>query len=138
MTTGGLAMKYLLTIYEDERRWADMSEDDAKQVMDGYRAFGREAEEAGVLVGGEGLQPTRAATTVRVRGGERMLTDGPFAETKEQLGGYYLLDCGDLDQALEFAAKIPGAQSGSVEVRPVMNYEAAGAAEEHASGGARS
>jgi hypothetical protein len=80
-----------------------------------------------VMVGGEGLQPSATATTVRVRDGERMLTDGPFAETREQLGGYYLLDCPDLDAAIGWAAKIPGASSGAVEVRPVMDYEAAGA-----------
>jgi hypothetical protein len=79
-----------------------------------------------VLLGGEGLQPTSTATTVRVRDGEALTTDGPFAETREQLGGYYLLDCKDLDDAISWAAKIPGAADGSVEVRPVMDYEAMG------------
>jgi hypothetical protein len=79
-----------------------------------------------VFVGGEGLQPVATATTVRVRDGERMLTDGPYAETKEQLGGYYLLECKDLDDALNWAARIPEAKSGAIEVRPVMDYDAMG------------
>jgi hypothetical protein len=97
-------------------------------VLAAYGEFGREVEAAGAFLGGEGLQPTPTATTVRVRDGERLITDGPFAETKEQLGGFYLLECKDLDEAIEWAAKIPGAQHGSVEVRPVMNYEAMGSA----------
>ena len=120
-------MKYLLTIYGDESSWADMSEEDGRQEMAAYEAFGREAQAAGVLLGGEGLQPSTTATTVRVRDGQPELTDGPFAETREQLGGYYLLDCADLDEAVRWAAKIPGAANGSVEVRPVMDYEAMGA-----------
>jgi hypothetical protein len=120
-------MKYLLTIYSTEGNWAQMTPEDGAKEMNGYEKFGRDAQEAGVFIGGEGLQPTSAATTVRVRNGERMVTDGPFAETKEQLGGYYLVDCKDLDEAIEWAAKIPGALHGSVEVRPVMDYEAAGA-----------
>ena len=95
-----------------------------QETMAAYGAFGQEIEAAGVHVAGEGLQPTATATTVRVRDGERLLTDGPFAETKEQLGGFYLLDCKDLDEAIGWAAKIPGAQQGAVEVRPVMDYEA--------------
>jgi hypothetical protein len=118
-------MKYLLTIYGDESARENISPEDGKAVMDAYFAFSREVDEAGAMLGGEGLQPTSSATTVRVRDGERTVTDGPFAETKEQLGGFYLLECKDLDEAIEWAAKIPGAQSGSVEVRPVMNYDAA-------------
>ncbi len=116
-------MKYLLTIYNDERRWTDVSPEEVGQIMAAYEAFGRAAAEAGVLVGGEGLQPTSMATTVRVRDSETLTTDGPFAETREQLGGYYLLDCADLDDAIGWAARIPDASSGSVEVRPVMDYE---------------
>jgi hypothetical protein len=82
--------------------------------------------EKGVLLAGEGLYPTPTATTVRVRDGERAVTDGPFAETKEQLGGFFVLDCNDLDEAIDWAAKIPGAQIGSVEVRPVMVFDEAG------------
>jgi hypothetical protein len=119
-------MKYLLTIYGDESGWNEVTPEQSAQVMAAYEAFGREVSEAGAMLGGEGLQPTATATTVRVRDGETLLTDGPFAETREQLGGFYLLDCKDLDEALRWAAKIPGATSGSVEVRPVMDYEAAG------------
>jgi hypothetical protein len=118
-------MKYLCTIYGDESQMANVTPEQVNEVLEAYGAFGQEAGEA--ILAGEGLQPTSTATTVRVRDGERMLTDGPFAETKEQLGGFYLLECNSLDEAIELAAKIPGAQSGSVEVRPVMNYEGAGA-----------
>jgi hypothetical protein len=120
-------MRYLLTIYDDESTWNDVTPEQSAQVMAAYGAFGQAAQSAGVLLGGEGLQPTSTATTVRVRDGEALTTDGPFAETREQLGGYYLLDCKDLDEAIGWAAKIPGAQSGSIEVRPVMDYEAMGA-----------
>ena len=119
-------MKYLLTIYADESRFADMTPEQSGALMEAYGRFGTEAQQAGVLLGGEGLQPTATATTVRVRDGETLLTDGPFAETREQLGGYYLLDCSDLDDAIGWAARIPGAATGSVEVRPVMDYEGAG------------
>jgi hypothetical protein len=119
-------MRYLLTIYGDESGWNDATPEEASQIMAAYGAFGQAAQEAGVLLGGEGLQPTSTATTVRVRNDETLTTDGPFAETREQLGGYYLLDCKDLDEAIGWAARIPGAQSGSVEVRPIMDYEAMG------------
>ena len=119
-------MKYLCTIYGDESQWGSATPEQISEVMAAYGAFGEEAGQAGVIVAGEGLEPTSAATTVRVRDGERVLTDGPFAETKEQIGGFYLLECGSLDEAIDWAAKIPGAASGSVEVRPVMNYEGAG------------
>ena len=119
-------MRYLLTIYADESRYATMTPEDSAKLMADYGAFGEEAQKAGVLLGGEGLQPTATATTVRVRDVEAMFTDGPFAETREQLGGYYLLECSDLDEAARWAAKIPDARSGAVEVRPVMDYEATG------------
>ena len=125
-------MKYLLTIYGDESGWNEVTPEQSQQIMAAYGAFGQEAQAAGVLLGGEGLQPTSTATTVRVRGGETLTTDGPFAETREQLGGYYLLDCKDLDEAIGWAAKIPGAQNGTIEVRPVMDYEAMGASEHDA------
>jgi hypothetical protein len=126
-------MKYLLSIYNDESSWDSNTPDQIQEIMDAYSAFGREVEERGAFLAGEGLQPTSAATTVRVRNDERLITDGPFAETKEQLGGFYLLECKDLDEAIEFAAKIPGARDGSIEVRPVMNYEAVGATQHDAS-----
>jgi hypothetical protein len=125
-------MKYLLTIYGDESRWADSTPEDAQQMMAAYGAVGQAMQEAGVILGGEGLQPTSTATTVKVRDSETITTDGPFAETREQLGGYYLLECKDLDDAIGWAARIPGAQTGSVEVRPVMDYDAVGGADAHA------
>jgi hypothetical protein len=131
-------MRYMLSIYTDETRLAQASPDDIKWVMDAYGEFGREVEEAGVFVTGDGLQPTGTATTVRVRDGETLLTDGPFAETREQLGGFYVLDCQDIDEALRWAAKIPDAVHGSVEVRPVMDYEAMGAEEHRGADRARS
>jgi hypothetical protein len=119
-------MKYLLTIYNHEAGFAEATPEQVGQVMAAYEAFGRAASEAGVMRGGEGLQPSSTATSVRVRDGETLTSDGPFAETREQLGGYYLLDCRDLDDALGWAARIPGAQTGTIEVRPVMDYEARG------------
>ena len=118
-------MKYLLTIYGDESGY-DGTPQDVRQLMAAYEQFGRAATEAGVMLGGEGLQPSSTATTVQVRDGETVTSDGPFAETREQLGGYYLLDCRDLDDAIGWAARIPGAQAGTIEVRAVMDYEAAG------------
>jgi hypothetical protein len=131
-------MRYLLTIYDDETTWNDVTPEQSAQIMAAYGEFGQAAQDAGVLLGGEGLQPTSTATTVRVRDGETLTTDGPFAETREQLGGYYLLECKDLDEAIGWAAQLPGAQTGSVEVRPVMDYEAmgGGAAQTQAEGAA--
>jgi hypothetical protein len=123
-------MKYLLTIYNDESDFADATPEDVQQVMAAYEAFGREVSEAGAMLGGEGLQPSSTATTVQVREGNTITSDGPFADTREQLGGYYLLDCRDLDEAIGWAAKIPGAHNGTIEVRPVMDYEAMGTSTE--------
>jgi hypothetical protein len=117
-------MKFLAIIYNDESSYAEATPEQIAAVFQAHGEFGQAAGEAGVFAGGEGLQPVATATTVRVRDGERMLTDGPYAETKEQLGGYYLLDCKDLDEALNWAARIPEAQTGAIEVRPVMDYEA--------------
>ena len=117
-------MKFLAIIYNDESLWANATPEDIAASFEAHGAFAGAAGAAGVLVGGEGLQPIATATTVRVRDDERMLTDGPYAETKEQLGGYYLLECKDLDDALNWAAQIPEAKTGAVEVRPVMDYEA--------------
>ena len=116
-------MQYLLTIYVDEAAFTDATPEEGMQMMAAYDALTAELKEAGVFLGGEGLQPTSTATTVRVRDGEPLLTDGPFAETREQLAGFYLLDCGDLDDAVRWAAKIPSAARGSIEVRPVIDYE---------------
>jgi hypothetical protein len=121
-----LRMKYAFTIYGDEAGREAASEEDLNAMAQAYGALTQEMQEKGVLVAGEGLYPTPTATTVRVRSGERSVTDGPFAETKEQLGGFYVLDCKDLDEAIEWAAKIPGAQVGSIEIRPVMVFDEAG------------
>jgi hypothetical protein len=109
-------MKYLCTIYGEESAWSDATPEQMAEVMAAYTAFGEEAGAAGVILGGEGLEPTSAATTVRVRDGERVLSDGPFAETKEQLGGFYLLECGGLDEALEWAKQVPASPGLVVEV----------------------
>ena len=117
-------MKFLAIIYNDESMYASATPEQIGETFAAHGAFGEATRAAGVFLGGEGLEPTSAATTVRVRDGERLLTDGPYAETKEQLGGYYLLECKDLDEALEWASQIPEAKSGAIEVRPIMNYEA--------------
>jgi hypothetical protein len=119
-------MKYAFTIYVDEAQREAASEEDRNATSQAYGALTQEMQEKGVLVAGEGLYPTQTATTVRVREGERGVTDGPFAETKEALGGFYVLDVKDLDEAIEWAARIPGSQIGSVEIRPVMVFDEAG------------
>jgi hypothetical protein len=119
-------MKYALTIYNEEAGWDELSEEEQGAVTQAYGEVTQEMNEKGVFVAGEGLYPTATATTVRVRDGENSVTDGPFAETKEQLGGFYVLDVKNLDEAIEWAAKIPGAQRGSVEIRPVMVFDEAG------------
>jgi hypothetical protein len=120
-------VRYLLTLYTDESLNEATTPDDLKSLMDEYTALTREWLDKGLMLSGEGLDPSGAAITVRKRGEERLITDGPFAESKEQLGGYYVLDCESLDEAIELAARIPAARRGGVEVRPVMNYEAMGA-----------
>ena len=113
-------MQYLLLIYTPEP--PDQSEippEVFKEQLAGYEAFTSAVRERGVMLAGEALQPTETATSVRVRDGSTLVTDGPFAETKEALGGFYMLDCKDLDEAIELAAMIPGARQGTIEVRPV-------------------
>ena len=112
-------MQYMALIYGDQNRWASFSDEERDAAYDLYRAFGREAEAAGVLVGGNELAPTTDATTVRVRADDTLVTDGPYAEVKEALGGYYVFEVDTMDEALELAAKIPGAEHGAVEVRPI-------------------
>ena len=114
--------QYALLIYTEERPQEEVSQEQWNEVMDAYNAFTKEIAERGIMRGGEALEDTNTATTVRVRDGKTLTTDGPFAETKEVLGGFYLVDCKDLDEAIEVAAKIPGAQLGSVEVRPVIDF----------------
>jgi hypothetical protein len=119
-------MKYALTIYNNEKEWDALSEEQRGAITKGYFDLIEEMQAKGVMLGGEALDETATATTVRVRDGERQVTDGPFAETKEQLGGFFLLECKDLDEAIDWAEKIPGAQRGSIEVRPVVVYDEAG------------
>ena len=119
-------MKYLLALIGDETRFAEATPDQQAESMKAWDAYTRATIDAGVHLGGEGLQPSSTATTVRLAvDGEAIVSDGPFAETKEQLVGYYLLDCKDLDDALAWAKRIP-MPGGDVEVRPVMDYEAVG------------
>jgi hypothetical protein len=114
-------MQYLMMIYEDEaKRWGEKGKVLDPAERDAYQAFGKEF--AAAIKGGGALQPASTATTVRVVNGKRLTTDGPFAETKEQLGGYYLVEAADLDEALAMAAKLPGARFGCVEVRPLLKF----------------
>ena len=112
-------MQYLALIYGDESVWESMSPADRDAAYAQYGAFAAEAQAAGVMTGGEELGPSSTATTVRVRGDETLVTDGPFAELKEALGGYFVLECGSIEDACTWAAKIPGASHGAVEVRPL-------------------
>jgi len=112
-------MQYMALIYADQDAWAAFSDEERESAYDLYRAFARDAEAAGVLAGGGELAPTTNATTVRVRSDETLVTDGPYTEVKEALGGYFLLECESIDDALDWAARIPGATHGAVEVRPV-------------------
>jgi hypothetical protein len=111
-------MQYMVLIYENEKRWEKGY--DPKELAE-YQALGKEFAKS--IQHGAALQATRVATTVRWRDGKRLTTDGPFAETKEQLGGYYLIEARDLDEAIAFAGKIPAARFGSIEVRPVMKFD---------------
>ena len=117
-------MQYMLLIYSDPSGWVSMSEADRGALYGAYGAFTEELQASGKYVAGDALQGLETATSVRVRDGETLTTDGPFAETKEVLGGYYLIDVDTLDEALEWAAKLPGSWHGTVEVRPVVtDYE---------------
>lgn len=116
-------MKYALLIYQDETAAADPQGDDAERVFGEYRDFTQKIADSGAHLGGEALVGVDSATTVRVRNGETMTTDGPFAETKEQLGGFYLIEASDLDEAISIASELPGSWYGSVEVRPVWDWE---------------
>jgi len=113
-------MRYLVLIYTSESAFQNMTPEEQGANWAAYGAFNAEAAQRGVLRGGEVLTPSHTATTVRIRDGKTLTTDGPFAETHEQLGGYYILDCKDLDEAIELATKIPNVSIGSIEVRPIM------------------
>src|SRR5678810_1291753 len=115
-------MKYLLLIYENEGNFATVSEEDGNRIFAEYMDYTRGIKKAGNYIGGEALQPVATATTVRQRNGKTLTTDGPFAETKEQLGGYYLVDAKDLDEATKIAARVPSAKSGTIEGRAVRVF----------------
>ena len=115
-------VKYLCLIYDEESKWGALSKDESDAMMGEYGVFTENIRKSGHFLGGEALQPTQAATTVRVRHGKVSSTDGPFAETKEQLGGYYLITARDLNDAIHIASKIPSARNGSIEVRPIMEH----------------
>jgi len=112
-------MKYILLIYGDEQRWNEATDAEKQQMYEGHNAYGEALAQAGVMRGGYELKPISTATTLRFDGGKATTLDGPFAETKEQLGGYYVIETDNLEQALEWAAKMPGMSSGAVEVRPL-------------------
>jgi hypothetical protein len=112
-------MQYLLLIYSNEAQWQNLGKAEAEQRMGAYGAYTEALKKAGVMLGSNRLQPSAASTTVRTVGGKSEVLDGPYAETKEQLGGYYLIEAPDLDAALSWAKRCPGASYGSVEVRPI-------------------
>ena len=114
-------MRYLALIYSQEPT-EPPTKTNGRQMMAEYGDYTQMVKERGAYLGGEALEPSASATTVRVRDGKVSTTDGPFAETKEQLGGYYLLNCADLDEAIDLAGKIPGARSGAIEVRPILEF----------------
>ena len=116
-------MKYLCLIYDDEKMWPSMTKAETDVIMGEYFAFTEAVKKSGHYLGGNALLPTSTATSVRVRQGKTATTDGPFAETKEQLGGYYLIEARDLNDAIQVAARIPGAKTGTVEVRPIQVFE---------------
>lgn len=117
-------MQYLCLVYDDEKAWEKLPPAEAEKIFGEFHAFTDSIRKSGHYVSGNALQPTHTATTVRVRQGKVATTDGPFAETKEQLGGYYLVEARDLNEAIQLAARIPGARLGSVEVRPVLELPA--------------
>ena len=116
-------MRYLLLIYGGEKRMADATPGDMQNELADYMAFGEAISAEGIMRAGEALQSVATATTVRVRDGETLLSDGPFAETHEQLGGFYMIECDTLDEAIGAAKRVPGAKYGSVEVRPIREFD---------------
>jgi hypothetical protein len=115
-------MKYLCLIYENEALWATMTKEEGDKTMGEYFAFTNDTKTSGHYVAGGALQPVASASTVRIRKGKLTTTDGPFAETKEQLGGFYLIEAKDLNDAIQVASRIPAARTGSIEVRPIMKF----------------
>ena len=127
-------MRYLCLIYENERAWETTPPAELEAIMNEYFGFTDDIRKNGKYVAGEALHPTASATTLRVRNGKVSTTDGPFAETKEQLGGFYLIEATDLNDAIQVASRIPGARSGSIEIRPVVDFSAEEAKREQAAG----
>ena len=117
-------MKYMLLIYHDELSWNEIAEAERQEIYLEYRKLRGELQERGQFVDGSQLQPITTATSVRVRDGKELVTDGPFAETHEQLGGYFLIEAKDLDEATSIAARIPSARTGTIEVRPLVETAA--------------
>jgi hypothetical protein len=113
-------MKYLLLIYENEAAFSGLSEAEQGKIFEEYMDYTRRIRKSGNYLAGEALQPIATATTVRVKNGKTLTTDGPFAETREQLGGFYMVEAKDLDEAIALAAQIPASRNGSIEVRPIM------------------
>ena len=113
-------MQYLLLIHEDEKTYWGLNDEERKALHQEYGSYTEALQSSGAMVGGAQLQPTASATSVRVKNGETVVTDGPFAETKEQLGGYYLVEAESIDEAIDWAAKIPAARTGTIEVRPLV------------------
>jgi len=128
-------MKYLCLIYENEKNWETMPPAESEAIMNQYFSFTEEISRNGKYLAGEALQPTANATTVLFRNGKVSTTDGPFAETKEQLGGFYMIEASDLNDAIQVAARIPSARLGSIEVRPVVDFSKEAAAREQAAAG---
>ena len=116
-------MRYLCLIYDEEKKIADMPQAEQEKFMGDYFTFTDDIRKSGHYLAGEALQPVNTATTIRVRNGKISTTDGPFAETKEQLGGYYLINARDLNDAIKVAAKIPSARLGTIEIRPVQEFD---------------
>jgi hypothetical protein len=119
-------MKFMLLLWDEEGQWTDMSEEETAAEMARWEEYTNQIVAAGAMVSGEGLQPSATSKTLRIENGERVVTDGPFAETKEQLGGFYVIECGSVDEALDWAAKAPSADQGATEIRPVIPYEEMG------------
>ena len=113
-------MKYMLLIYNEEKAWSEFTEAQRQGFMGEFMKFNQQIQSAGQYVTGSQLHPTSAATSVRVRDGKRLVTDGPFAETREQLGGFFMVDAKNLDDAIDIAGRIPAARKGTVEIRPVV------------------
>jgi hypothetical protein len=117
-------MKFMLLLWGDESQWEGASQEEAAAEMGRWEDYSAQLVAAGAMVSGEGLQPSATSRTLRIENGERVVTDGPFAETKEALGGFYVIECASIEDALEWASKVPSAERGATEVRPVIDYEA--------------